>query len=88
MGDLIAIPAITVLCYLAAELYKGLIPTALFKHIPALCGLVGALLGLISYFWIPSLPVADNPIAAAAVGAISGWAATGANQILKQEKKL
>ncbi len=46
MGDFIAIPSITVLCYLAAELYKALVPSTLYKHIPVLCGLVGALLGI------------------------------------------
>ncbi len=87
MEEFIAIPAITVLCYLAAELYKALVPEAFYKHIPVLCGLVGALLGLVGYFFVPGLPVAENIFAAMAVGAISGWAATGANQSVKQKRK-
>ncbi|MGI6403249.1 MAG: phage holin family protein [Oscillospiraceae bacterium] len=87
MGEFIAIPSITVLCYLAAELYKALVPSDLYKHIPVLCGLVGALLGLVGHFFLPGFPIAENAISAAAVGAISGWAATGANQTVKKERK-
>lgn len=88
MEELIAIPVITVLCYLAAELYKALVPSNFYKHIPVLCALVGALLGLVGYCFLPGLVVvAGNPMTAAAVGAVSGWAATGANQSIKQERK-
>lgn len=84
MDQFVAIPAITVLCYLAAELYKAIAPAALYRHIPVLCGLAGALLGVLGFFLAPQLFIADNPLVAAAVGAVSGWAATGANQSIKQ----
>jgi hypothetical protein len=48
-----AIPAITVLAYLFAEIYKSFSPARFYKHIPALCGLVGLVLGIVSFLWIP-----------------------------------
>lgn len=79
-----AIPAITVLCLLGAQLYK-VFTTADNKHIPLLCGALGAVLGLLCFALFPGYLPAENPVVAAAIGAVSGWAATGVNQIWKQE---
>lgn len=87
MKDFVAIPAITALCYLAAELYKVWLNQRLHKHIPVFCALVGALLGAACHLWLPGYLAADNVLVAAAIGAVSGWAATGANQSIKQELK-
>ena len=83
-ADFVAIPAITILCYLAAEVFKLLAGEDKYKAIPALCGLVGGTLGVVCYFCFTGDIPADNPVVAAAVGAVSGWAATGVNQIIKQ----
>lgn len=87
MSELIAIPAITVLCYLAAEGYKAMVSEELYRHIPLLCGLVGLLLGMACYQWIPGYLPADNLVVASAIGVVSGLAATGAHQSLRQEQK-
>lgn len=84
MFDFVAIPAITILCYLGAELFKIFTPEDKYKHIPVLCGLVGAILGVVCYMLIPGFIPAENALVAAAIGAVSGWAATGANQVIKQ----
>lgn len=84
MFDFVAIPAITVLCYLAAELYKVICYESAYKHIPVLCGLLGAVLGVICFLLIPGFIPAENAIVAAAIGAVSGWAATGVHQSYKQ----
>ena len=84
MVDIIAIPAITVLCYLVAEVYKGYVSEKNFKHIPAICGVTGAAMGVVSYIWMQGYIPAENPLVAAAIGAVSGWAATGANQVIRQ----
>lgn len=75
------IAAITVICYLIAEMVKA---TPLDnKWLPAICGIVGAGLGVAAMFVMPEFPAAD-PITAVAIGIVSGLAATGANQIYKQ----
>lgn len=54
--------------------------------IPAIAGLIGMGLGIICYKFMPDFP-ANNIITAVAIGASSGLASTGANQIIKQKKK-
>jgi hypothetical protein len=84
MSDLIAIPAITALCYIVAEAAKA---TAVDnKWLPVICGLCGAALGIAAMYVQPGFPATDA-ISAAAIGAVSGLAATGANQIFKQINK-
>lgn len=80
-----AIPAITVIVLLIAQIYKTATKEPLHKHIPALCGVVGAILGIVCYRWAPGYLPAENLLVAAAIGAVSGWAATGVHQTKKQE---
>lgn len=79
------VAAITAICYLAGMALKA---TPLDnKWIPVVCGVVGVALGLAAlYGGMPDFP-AQDPITAAAVGAVSGLAATGINQIGKQLSK-
>lgn len=57
------------------------------KWIPVICGSVGLILGIIGFYvGIKDFP-ADDVITAAAVGVVSGFAATGINQVFKQFKK-
>ena len=51
--------------------------------ITVICGISGGILGIAALFWMPDFPVQDV-LSAAAVGIVSGLAATGANQIFKQ----
>ena len=76
------VAAITVLCYLAGT---GVKTTPLDnKYIPIICGGTGLVLGLVAlYAGMPEFPATD-PITAAAVGVVSGLAATGINQAVKQ----
>ena len=87
MTDFIGVPAVTVLCYAGAELYKAFTDEIHYRHIPALCAVAGILLGLGCFFLFPGYIPAENPLVAAAIGAVSGWAATGMNQTGKQEMR-
>lgn len=80
----VAIPAITVLCLLVAQ---GVKQTPLAnKWLPFICGLCGAILGVVGLFTMPDFPAHDF-LTSAAVGVVSGFAATGAHQVVKQLKQ-
>lgn len=79
------VACITVICYLAALAIKQT-PLA-NKWLPSLCGALGGLLGLTAmYINVPDFPATD-PLTALAVGIVSGLAATGADQVIKQISK-
>ncbi len=80
---IIGVGAITVICYLVAECVKAV--GNINKWLPVICGAVGAALGIVGMFVMPDFP-AHDVITAAAVGVVSGLAATGVNQIYKQFK--
>ena len=75
------VAAITVIAYIVGLVAKA---TPLHnKWIPVICGLAGGALGVISLYIMPAFPAGDV-ISAAAVGIVSGLAATGADQLVKQ----
>lgn len=78
------VAAISVITYLMAEIVKALPVDN--KWIPAICGIIGAALGVAAMVTMPEFPASD-PISAVAVGIVSGLAATGADQIYKQMNK-
>ena len=84
MGDLgiAAIPVITIICYLIGEAVK-LIPKAETKWIPVICGFCGGCLGVAAMYLMPDFPAKDI-LTAIAVGIVSGFAATGLHQAIKQ----
>lgn len=53
------------------------------KWIPVICGVAGAVLGVVGLYYMPDYPATDV-INAVAVGIASGLAATGVNQLVKQ----
>lgn len=83
-ANVASVAAITVICYLIAI---GVKATKLDnKYIPVICGVMGGILGIVGMFVIPQYPAGDV-LNAAAVGIVSGLAATGANQVYKQLAK-
>lgn len=82
-----AVPALVLIVYLAAEGLK-LIKDGMFKkYIPVFCGALGGILGVVAYILMPEFIMADNYFTAIAVGIVSGFSATGINQIYKQLTK-
>jgi len=73
--------AITVLCYLAGAAVKS--SPLDDKYIPLICGLLGAALGAAASFLMADFPAQDI-LSALAMGAVSGFAATGMDQSVKQ----
>lgn len=75
------VAAITVICLLIGQ---GVKASGLDnKFIPIICGVAGGVLGIAGMFLMPDFPATDY-ITAAAVGIVSGFAATGVNQVFKQ----
>lgn len=80
-----SVACITVICYLAATAIKQT-PLA-NKWLPTLCGALGGMLGIAAWCGsVPDFPAAD-PLTALAVGIVSGLAATGTNQLIRQLKQ-
>ena len=76
-----SVAGIVVICYLMAQMIKA---TRLDnKWLPVICGVIGGVIGIFGMDYIPNYP-ADDLITAAAVGIVSGLAATGVNQMYKQ----
>ena len=82
MGTCFAIVAI---CYVVGMACKAAqkIPD---EWIPVIMAVVGGILGAVGMNIMPDFPASDY-INAVAVGAVSGLAATGVNQVYKQAKK-
>lgn len=80
-----SVAAITAIAYLVGEIVKN--SKLDNKWIPVICGIVGGILGVVAMLInMPDFPATDY-ITAVAVGIVSGFAATGANQIVKQFKE-
>lgn len=78
-----SVAAISVICYLAGLIVKAT-PWDNNKLIPIVCGVLGGILGVAAYMLgMPEFPATDY-LTAAAVGIVSGLAATGINQAVKQ----
>lgn len=78
---IVSVASITVICYLAAQAVKA---TPLdTKWLPVVCGALGGILGIVGMSAMTDFPASDV-LTAAAVGVVSGFAATGINQVYKQ----
>jgi ammonia channel protein AmtB len=77
--------AITVLAFLLGFAWKTAdkLPD---KWIPIVCAVFGLVLGVVGRGVIATFPDVD-PVTAAAIGVVSGLAATGAHQVWKQLTK-
>jgi len=78
---IVAVPVITVIVFLVAEAVKAFgLDT---RWVPVICGFAGAALGVAAMFLMSEFPAKDY-LTAAAVGIVSGLAATGAHQVYVQ----
>lgn len=75
------VAAITVICLLIGQDVKASAVDS--KWIPIICGVCGLILGIAAMYIMPDFPATDY-ITAAAIGIVSGLAATGANQVMRQ----
>ena len=78
---IIGLAAITVICLLIGQAVKASAVDS--KWIPIICGVCGMILGIAAMYIMPDFPATDY-ITAAAIGIVSGLAATGAHQAMRQ----
>ena len=82
MAGIGSVAVITVICYLAGVVVKAT-PWNNNKLIPIVCGVLGGILGILGMRIMPDFPAADY-LTALAVGIVSGLAATGVDQAVRQ----
>ena len=75
------VASITVICLLIGQAVKA--TKVDNTWIPIICGVSGLILGIVGMFIMPDFPASDY-LTAAAIGVVSGFAATGLNQAVKQ----
>ena len=87
--NLISVPAIATAVYFIIEAIKKAVDNneKFLKFIPLIALGIGAVAGVICFFFIPSIIPATNVVVAIIIGAASGLSATGTNQIFKQLSK-
>jgi len=87
--NIASVPIIVVIVYWTINLLKiATNNSEKFKRfIPIVACGVGIILGVIIFFTIPSMIMAENIFYAIVIGGSSGLAATGTNQVIKQLTK-
>lgn len=76
-----SVAVITIICYLIGQAVK--VAPLDNKYIPVIVGVCGGLLGIPGMMFMPDFPATDY-MTAVAIGIVSGLAATGVNQAMKQ----
>lgn len=76
-----SVAVITVICYLVGQVVR--VSGIDNKWIPIVVGVAGGILGVVGMHIMPDFPAQDY-LTAVAVGIVSGLAATGVNQVVKQ----
>ena len=79
--QIVYVAAITVITWLIACAVKA---TKIDnRYLPVICGACGAALGIAGLYMMPDFPAHDL-LNAAAIGIVSGLAATGSHELVKQ----
>ena len=87
--ELISVPVIAAIVYWVINLIKYATKQneKFMRFIPLVAAALGAALGVVAYFAVPSIVPAENVFVAILIGIASGLTATGTNQIIKQRGK-
>ena len=84
--DITTIPALAAIVYTIIDIAK----TAMggdekFKRfIPLIACVLGAVCGVVAFYFVPGVMATENLLVAIILGAASGLSATGTNQVVKQ----
>lgn len=84
--EITTIPALAAIVYTIIDIAK----TAMggdekFRHfIPLIACVLGAICGVVAFYFVPGVMDTQNLLVAIVLGAASGLSATGTNQVVKQ----
>lgn len=86
MIEFVSVPIIATIVYWIINLIKYTTNNSekFLRFVPVTAAGIGAIIGLLCFFLVPDVYVANNFLTALVVGAASGLAATGTNQAIKQ----
>jgi len=84
--EALVVPVIASATYAVIEIIKQASGNneKLARFYPLIALVFGALAGLVAFYFIPNIIVADNVVLAIIIGGASGLSATGINQAIKQ----
>lgn len=86
--EIASVPVIVAIVYAVLTIYKQIVTSEKWMRlIPIWAACLGIILGVLGFYLAPSVIPADDVLTAILIGAASGMAATGVNQISKQLEK-
>lgn len=87
--EIATIPALAAIVYTIIDIVKTAMGgDAKFKRfIPLIACVLGAVCGVIAFYFVPGVMGTDNILVAIVLGSASGLSATGTNQAVKQLTK-
>lgn len=85
-SEIITIPAIAAIVYTIIDIVKTACggDEKFKRFIPLIAAVLGAICGVIAFFFVPGVLETRNLLVAMVLGAASGLSATGTNQVVKQ----
>ena len=85
----ITVPVITSIVYAVIDILKTATNKSekFLRFVPLIACTLGVLFGVIAFYCVPDVLDTTNVFVAIVIGAASGLAATGTNQVVKQLKK-
>ena len=84
-SEIITIPAIAAIVYTIIDIVKTACggDEKFKRFIPLIAAVLGAICGVIAFFFVPGVLETQNLLVAIVLGAASGLSATGTNQVVK-----
>lgn len=86
--EVASVPVIVAIVYAVLGIYKQIVTSEKWMRlIPIWAACLGVILGVLGFYLAPTVIPAEDVLTAILIGAASGLAATGVNQITKQINK-
>ena len=86
MNTIITVPAIAAIVYTIIDIVKTACggDEKFKRFIPLISAGLGAVIGVVAFYFVPGIIDTQNILVAITIGAASGLSATGTNQAVKQ----
>lgn len=83
------LPGLVIATYILVEIFKALFlkTDKSRKHIPLIAAVIGVAAAIVIFIFWPDMIYCSNILEAIAMGGMSGFAATGCNQLYKKYSK-